>query len=375
MPDIIIYSFAVAICFFLGFLVLFYIPVNKRGNFWFGIFLISIGFALLSKAVWVENLDAQYPYITPFSELSRLIIAPSFYLGVWHYTHLNTKNTKELVFHLLPAFAFILLVSLPYFFSNATITDVLNEPASTYVGYAIRAIIPIQVVAYWIFSFRLLNRHRRLVELYASQRIGKDLAWLRGVLFSVLALIVLFIADLAGNTVSDSISAYVYLAIVLFIGYHLLKQQAVFLEQEEDNRELEQVICQEQSPTIQETIPRLTAEELVYFRLKLDAMLETEEVFTDTNLDLAKLSQKVGLSMNDLSFLINREYGQNFYSLINSYRVEKVKQLLSQDDYRHLTILGIAYEAGFTSKSTFNNVFKKATGLTPSAYLKSIKEV
>ncbi len=64
--------------------------------------------------------------------------------------------------------------------------------------------------------------------------------------------------------------------------------------------------------------------------------------------------------------------GKNFYNLVNDYRVEEVKKRMVDPKYRHLTILAIAYDAGFNAKSSFNTVFKEKTGMTPSEYQQSV---
>ncbi len=368
MPDIIVYSFSVAGCFFLGLLALGYIPDNRPGNRWFGVFLLSLGFALLSKAVWMENLHGRYPHIVPIAELSSFAIAPGFYLGVWYYTH-PTERNRSLWLHFLPVAVFVAVISLPHFLALPSPLEALGEPVRKVLGGVMKAIIPIQVIGYWVFSLALLKRHQAHVELYAAERSERDLSWLRGLLFGILALIVLYILDLAGMTLLDRVRAYLYLAFVLVIGYKLLTQRAVFLETAQENRELGQLVMQADAGGA-ETTSRLNDAELGRYRRKLDALLAEEELFADPQINLARLAERVGLSLNDLSFLINREYGMNFYALINGHRIEKVKRLLADGNHRHLTILGIAYEAGFTSKSTFNEVFKKVTGMTPTAYLR-----
>jgi AraC-like DNA-binding protein len=70
--------------------------------------------------------------------------------------------------------------------------------------------------------------------------------------------------------------------------------------------------------------------------------------------------------------VINEHMGKNFYSLVNDYRVEEVKQRMEDPAYRNLTILAIAYDAGFNAKSSFNTIFKEKTGMTPSEYQRSV---
>ncbi|TEB41605.1 AraC family transcriptional regulator, partial [Flavobacterium circumlabens] len=72
----------------------------------------------------------------------------------------------------------------------------------------------------------------------------------------------------------------------------------------------------------------------------------------------------------ETSFVINELYGDNFYNFINKYRIEKAKSLLLSEKYNQLNILGIAYESGFNSKTTFNTTFKKNTGFSPTEFVK-----
>jgi AraC-like DNA-binding protein len=64
--------------------------------------------------------------------------------------------------------------------------------------------------------------------------------------------------------------------------------------------------------------------------------------------------------------------GMNFYNLVNEYRIKEVKDRLKSDKYKRLTILAIAYDSGFNSKSSFNTIFKEKTGQTPSEYLATL---
>lgn len=371
MPEIIINSFSVAICFLIGILSIFYIPYNRKGNLWFGVFLISFGFALLSKIIWEEEFDIKFPYIIPVSELSRFIVAPSFYLSIWYYTHLGKTRFGKKWMHFIPAVVFILVVSLPYFLSLGNISDLIGESASKVLGGLMGLVLPIQLVIYWILSFQLLKRHRSSVLLFSSQKKERDLMWLLNILVWMLFIIVLFlIMKIEENDILKSLSTYLYLIFTLFMVSSLLRQKEVFFTNKNENIALENIIYPDLSFQTEKPASRLNENEVLQYKLILNTLLEQEEVYTNPEINLASLADKVGISMNDLSFVINNSYNMNFYALINNYRVEKVKEMLAKKQYSHLTILGIAYEAGFTSKSTFNNAFKKTTGHTPSEYMK-----
>lgn len=98
--------------------------------------------------------------------------------------------------------------------------------------------------------------------------------------------------------------------------------------------------------------------------------VESDELYLDGNLSLSQLAKLTGVNKHHLSEVLNKHAGKNFYEFINEYRIEFVRRRLAADTER--TILDIAFEAGFSSKSTFNAVFKQFTGETPSQYRKAL---
>ena len=103
---------------------------------------------------------------------------------------------------------------------------------------------------------------------------------------------------------------------------------------------------------------------------EIDIAVKQEKLHTDQLISLKSLSEKFNLSEGYLSQLINSHTESNFSSYINNLRVEEAKLLLVNEKYRNYTIVSIALESGFNSKSAFYNAFKKGTGLSPSAYRK-----
>ncbi|WP_159099253.1 MULTISPECIES: helix-turn-helix domain-containing protein [Aquimarina] len=104
-----------------------------------------------------------------------------------------------------------------------------------------------------------------------------------------------------------------------------------------------------------------------YFK-ELDFLMKEEKIYIDPNLGLENISKRLQISSNYLSQLINKLGGSNFSDYINSYRIEEVKSKLKDPDYDNYTVLGIAMECGFNSKSPFYSAFKKHTGISPKEY-------
>ncbi len=103
---------------------------------------------------------------------------------------------------------------------------------------------------------------------------------------------------------------------------------------------------------------------------KLQAYLKTEKPFLDQKISLGDLAEALELSSNTLSQVINESLNQNFHDLLNDFRLQEVKKKLSDPSQNHKTILALAFESGFQSKASFNRIFKKTEGATPSEFRK-----
>ena len=212
---------------------------------------------------------------------------------------------------------------------------------------------------------KIKSYHRQLFNNY-SEIEGKSLFWLRNTTIIILLL-------WAGGVVSQT---YIFLyksppwvfyliwfcsgIIIYWIGYFIILRRDVF--------EIPTFQKGEVSNTLKPILSNKTEEHYQ----KLLQLLKEEKLYQDTQLNMDMLAKKTALSNGYLSKIINQKEGKNFYDFINSYRVKEVKIRLNHPDYAHYSILGIALEAGFKSKSTFNAVFKKMTGMTPSTYKKSL---
>jgi AraC-like DNA-binding protein len=103
---------------------------------------------------------------------------------------------------------------------------------------------------------------------------------------------------------------------------------------------------------------------------KILQYMKEEKPYLNSNLTIIELSQNLGMHYKTLSKILNKEFGCTFYDIINKYRVNEVKEKLRDTKNTNLTIMSIAYECGFNSKSSFNTLFKKVTGKTPRDYRK-----
>ena len=112
----------------------------------------------------------------------------------------------------------------------------------------------------------------------------------------------------------------------------------------------------------------LSPEKAEAYVASLRKIVEEEQLYTDSTLTLNQLAERLDISPHNLSEIINTRLGQNFFDFVNAYRLEAVKRDLADPQKAHFTILALALDAGFNSKTAFNGIFKKHTGMTPSDY-------
>ena len=107
---------------------------------------------------------------------------------------------------------------------------------------------------------------------------------------------------------------------------------------------------------------------------QLDYQITENVIYTDSDLSLKLLAEKINLHPNKLSWLLNEHIGKKFNEYINSYRITEFKRKALDPEYSNLTLLGLAYESGFNSKSVFNSYFKKTVGKTPKDWVKENRQ-
>jgi len=107
---------------------------------------------------------------------------------------------------------------------------------------------------------------------------------------------------------------------------------------------------------------------------KILHFVETEKPYLNPTISLRDLANQLQIHPNQLSWLLNEAIGKKFNEFINHYRVEHFKELAKNPGNAHISIIGLAYESGFNSKTVFNTFFKKEMGITPLEYLKSLNQ-
>ncbi|MGO9410158.1 MAG: helix-turn-helix domain-containing protein [Spirochaetia bacterium] len=228
------------------------------------------------------------------------------------------------------------------------------------------ALLVLQAFLYLIPSLRLLFRYRHSLRDQESNIAGLDLGWLMwfGHLFLAMntAYAFLLIIMLHGPR---EFPVREYLSMALSILVFAIGQRALLQKR---TPAIEGLDVTAPAADAREGRTVVQAVEAAGIKARLVRAMETEELYLNPELRLSDLVGRLGVTRNQLSYVINKHLGKNFYDFVNEYRIRRVLRLMNEQTYDDKKIIAMAFDAGFNSKPAFNAVFKKYTGLTPSAY-------
>lgn len=329
-------------------------------------FAADLGVDFLNVSGFLLN----HPQLVFIESVTSFLYGPLTYLYVlaltsrdrWHF------STRQWL-HFLP-FVISIGLLIPYYgMSDAALIDMIYADASAdqHIGLWILAglvvdVMPIPLIGvYLTLSIRRLIQHGRNIRQQFSSIEHISLNWLRNLLIALGLLYVLYFVALAagGEGPVENFLNIATVIVIYTIGYMGLRQPIIF-------KQPVQAAAAADRPKYEKSA--LDDESSKMLLQELQSLMMTETPYLDSKLSLAQLAEQLEISSNYLSQIINQQTGSNFFDYINSHRVEAAKETLADPARAKTSILTIAMDSGFNSKSAFYTAFRQHADLTPSQY-------
>jgi AraC-like DNA-binding protein len=346
--------------------------VNIVANKWLSLLL------LMTALIFTSGSD--YSFFTNLDNFVLFAISPVLYLSILNFVSPDRRFKRKEWRHFIPFLLFLPFAVFAAFQeiyppSIAQNTGTKNAVSNDWVGFLLIFSLIFQVFTYLILSYLKLRKHTKNIALFASSVEKIDLKWLQYLLLAITVMLVIWFSDILwGKNVLTQYSNVGYFICIYIVAYFSYQQVEIFPYSKMDIENIKEIIDESEQKESTTKQKRFTDEQLTTHKTQILQLMENEKIYLDDELSLPKLASLMSLSPNDLSYLINEGFNENFFQFINKYRVEEAKKLLLSDKYAHLNILGLAFESGFGSKSTFNATFKKMTGQSPSEFQKSFSK-
>ncbi len=327
-------------------------------------------YAVLHKVKWL------FLFTFLIEDPIALFIGPLILMYIKSIYASRIFAIQRLWTHFIPGALYLFFISLPAFYYLLTDNIIFDYIILLDKNLYLLNILIISPLVYSIISLRLLHTYKQVANQNFSNLEEKDLKWIGRLLIGVLIVCVIdlstsFYELVYGELEWDTgfLTVVALTALVAYLAFYGISQSEIlvpeFLLQRMETKQVAP-----RNNTSEKPLANMDLAEIEIIRERLNEALEKQRIFLDSNLTLGKLSKSVGTTDKKLSNFLNQHLNSSFYDLINRYRVEEVKRLMNSNDFSNYTLLGLAYEAGFKSKTSFYRVFKRITGLSPAEYKK-----
>ena len=361
----------ICIALFLVFLLLFKKNKSRADKvlaIW--LFLMVIHQALYYHLITGQSFE--FPHILGLMLPLPLLYGVLLYFYVLEVTGKGRIQAGIRMIHFIPALLMTVL-AIPFFMLPAEQkVFVFQNDGVGFEWYLLihQGIMLICGFAYSIWSLFLINQHQKNIQASFSNTDKKELNWLRylSIGLGIIWLLAIFFDELV---IFSSLVVF-----VLFIGIFGINQMRIFntepdkrseIEENGSNKDRQQPDAEEKKRYAKSGLNEKMAKQIYS---QLNQIMPQEALFKSDDLTLSLLAKRLNVHPNHLSQVINEKEGKNFYNYVNSLRAREFIRLASLPESKKYTLLSLAYECGFSSKSTFNKHFKAYTSKTPTNYFK-----
>lgn len=373
---------------------------EQRSSLWMGLFLLL---AALYISPWMLGFSGWYghqPYrnilfYVPFQHLFLIGPVIFFYVATLFNPHFRLNGRNWI--HFLPAMLYLLfcivmvvydqLIVKQYYFLKKE-QDPDFDDWYQIAGY-------VSMITYFVASIKYYYNYRKTVEAIISNAAEFLFTWVRNFLFAFLFILsAWFFIAVFGlfYQINYVITWWYFLAFAIICyyiaiaGYSNAVEAKLFFQGSFFNTDQRIYLVDRVVPLslgyVEADIQEISLQEinnnseaanpkLALWKEQIEKLLTEEQVYLEPELTLLDIAKRLQTNISNLSLVINTSFQSNFNDLINRYRVNHFIALLDNAEHKKQTLLSLAFESGFNSKTTFNRAFKKNTGLSPVEYIKT----
>jgi AraC-like DNA-binding protein len=376
--SIILLTVGIIIGVFSG-IVLLFTTANKSANKYLAALVFICVGALIHNFLLDATIYEQYPKLYFLPVILSLGIGPLLYLYIQKLIGTRVLKSNIVFLHLLP----LLIQFLVYLFCFVQTPEAKYTIWKDWYEPLIKPIqifaVYVSVFSYLYFSYELFLEYKLKLNQFYSNTDKITMSWLPILLrifliyyaLSLIFLIVSALFKIQGDYFPSDLIRYI---IIFIIAVFAIKQTSLnsvqhnleSLNSEENQQEsfiqaapLEKII-------LDQSIDKAKEKEVDTFLLqRIIELVEQEQLYLNPELTIADIADRLNFSTKTISQTINLGLLKSFSTFINQYRVNVFKERLASGKHKHLSILGLAFECGFNSKSSFNRIFKEVTGHVP----------
>ena len=349
---------------------------KRISNILIGCFFLALYLNLADSFLLLKQVYFQYPEWALWGSDILVLCGPLIYFYTQSVIYKDFHFTKRRAFHFLPFIILFLITEVSYLSAGH---DMQIKILRGIIERKIPATVYVLSFAMYVYFFAYLFAAAKVVRQYetaASDQYSDSqkvtLGWLKTIIYFFLSLMLLSVVNVLLSFQAMKNAYFIGLAIMillllLFIIFALFKalhNPGFFSVCNE--KEIEEAAYPDKHALLQ--MPDREKQAILG---QLQQHMQSQKPYLEPDLTLEDLAGQIVIKPKLLSQVINELLQKNFFLFINHYRIEEAKRLLDNPKDKKITVLEVMYQVGFNSKSSFNTLFKKETGITPSEFKKN----
>jgi AraC-like DNA-binding protein len=352
------------LCLLFAVFLLSYKKGSILSNRLLGIFLLTYLLLNCNTFVWIYNIYTKWPHIYNFAISFQFLLGPLLLLYSLSVVHEKFRLRKLHLLHFLP----FVVVAVIYFFlfqiydTESKLMLLRNGfRESPFFEWEDKAEI-LQKISYILGSVFVVFKYpwkKSQAAFYPEKHLLGTLKFL------LICLLTLMVTELIRNEIPMQAGTHYIIKAAAILVYlvmisTLMVRGLLYPEMFSGNSRNGNGRKYHKSP--------LTREHKIYYLQRILSYMDMAEPYLSSSVNLTDFAKEISIPSRYLSQVLNEELGMSFYDFMNKYRINKAGKLLADPGYTSNSIIDVAWECGFNSKSVFNAAFKKYKGMTPSEF-------
>ena len=366
-------------------LIAFWKKERRTGDIMLAIWIAFMGLHLLNHYLSTTGFLFDHPHLLNIGICFPMLEGPLMYWYVQVMVNETGRFRTKYLLHTIPFLTYTIYFFFDFYFLSAEqkLTYYHSNILSPHGIFKLMYILNVSIgPIYVIWSIWLLSNFKRSLANKFSYTEKISLDWLKFILWGLglvwITVIITSFFDLfptpeEGNPTADIIYLSVVIA-VFVIGVYGIKQQAIL--KSIPGSDFKSVSAQRKKSVNELNNELRDADVDPDTEKKLTSLIkymENEKPYLNPELNIGELANSLNMHSHQLSKFINNSLSKNFFEFVNEFRIQEFKRNVTDPKNRHISILGIAIDAGFNSKASFNRIFKNSTGQTPSQFRDNFK--
>ncbi len=321
--------------------------------------VITVG--LSGKVINASELFGRSHAFYGLSEYSTFLFGATVFLFTKSALFPKKFEWKDLI-HYLPGVAYIIVITFYFILApNELVVARVNSGELFRMVVIFMGLGLIVNWTYWIYSFRLFKSFQQDLNGEVSYSVQTQFFYrfLMTIGACLTIWLVVYVIGIVGESwLERTVRQFIWLSltfIVLFISFYSIKSPELFRV----------ATLIKPRKYAQSKLSNLDLDKL---KQQLDLLMDDKKPYLNRNLLKADLAEMLGVNHPEMARLLNERIGMSFFEYINYYRIKEFVLLAQSEEGKKLTFFGLAQEAGFNSKTTFNKSFKKLLGTSPKEY-------